>query len=98
MRIGLHFGQEGYGYVGPFGLGNMTFADDVIDLPMVITTLSLGVKIGIGTSGICEDCAIGAEGIGLLWRFWDSRWRWGIGFGFGLRVGVVWRGVCDLWY
>jgi hypothetical protein len=40
--------------VGPFGLCNGTFNNDVIDLAVIITTLSLGVEIGIGTSGNCE--------------------------------------------
>jgi hypothetical protein len=87
--------------VGPFGFCNETFFGDMIDLPIIIMTLSLGVKIGIGTSGNCEDCAVCGESIGLLWGFLDLRWRWRwrwIGFGFDLRVGVVWHGVCDLWH
>jgi hypothetical protein len=62
--------------VGPFGLGDRTFDDDVIDLPVVITALSLGIEVGIGTFGNCEDCAVGGESVGLLWRFLDFRWRW----------------------
>jgi hypothetical protein len=73
--------------VGPFGLCNGTFTGDVINLPIIITALSLGVKIRIGTSDNCEDCVVCGENIGLLWRWW-----WWIGFGFDLRVGVVWHG------
>jgi hypothetical protein len=81
--------------VGPFGLGNKTFDNDVIDLPIIIVVLSLNVKIGVGTSGNCEDCAMGGEIVNLLRRFLDLRWRWWVGFSFDLRVGVVWHWVCD---
>jgi hypothetical protein len=64
---------------------------DVIDLHVVITTLSLGVKISIGASNNCEDCVMGGENINLWRRFLDLRWRWWcwVGFGFDMRVGVV---------
>jgi hypothetical protein len=55
--------------VRPFGLGNRTFDNIVIDLPIIVTALSHGVKIGVGTSSNCEDCAMGGEGVGLLRRF-----------------------------
>jgi hypothetical protein len=72
----------------------------VIDLPIIVTALSHSVKIGVGTSSNCEDCAMGGEGVGLLRRFLDLRWRrrQQIGFGFDLRVGVVWHWVCDFRY
>jgi hypothetical protein len=57
--------------MGPFGLGNRTFAIDVIDLPVIIVVLSLGAEVGVGTSDNCEDCAMGEESVGLLWRFLD---------------------------
>jgi hypothetical protein len=63
-------------YVRPFSLSNRTFDSDVIDLPVIIVALSLGVKINIGASGNCEDCAMGGEDVSLLWRFLDLRWRW----------------------
>jgi hypothetical protein len=84
--------------VGPFGLCNGTFDGDMINLPIIIMMLSLGVDIGIGTSNNCKDCAVCGESVCLLRRFLDLRWRWWIGFGFDLRVGVVWHGVCDLWH
>jgi hypothetical protein len=86
--------------VGLFGLGNGTFDSDMIDLHVIIMTLSLGVKVNIGTSGNCEDCAMGGEGVGLLRRFLVLRWRrrWWIDFGFDLRVDIVWHWVCNLWY
>jgi hypothetical protein len=62
--------------MGPFGLCIGTFDDDVINLPVRITTLSIGVKIGIGTSNNCKDCAVCGQNVGLLWRFLDLRWRW----------------------
>jgi hypothetical protein len=67
----------------------------MINLPVIITTLSLGVEIGIGTSVNCKDCAMCGESVSLLRRFLVLRWRW-IGFDFDLRVGIVWLGVCDL--
>jgi hypothetical protein len=72
----------------------------MIDLPIVISRLSLGVEVGIGTPGDCEDCAMGGEGIRLLWvilNLWQ-RWRWSVGFGFDLKVGIVWHWMCDLWH
>jgi hypothetical protein len=39
-------------YVRPFSLSNRTFDSDVIDLPVIIVALSLGVKINIGASVI----------------------------------------------
>jgi hypothetical protein len=49
-----------------FGLGNGAFDNYMIDLPVIVSTLSLGVEIGIGTSSNCEDCALGGEGVRLL--------------------------------
>jgi hypothetical protein len=65
--------------VRPFGLGNRTFDNDVIDLPVIIVMLPFGVKVGIGTSGNYEDCAMGGESIGLLQRFLDLGWGGGGG-------------------
>jgi hypothetical protein len=85
--------EKGYEHVEPFGLGNMTFNNDVIDLPVIIVMLSLGVKIGVGTSSNCEDCAMGGKIVSLLRRLLNLRWRWRwwVGFDFDLRVGVVWH-------
>jgi hypothetical protein len=57
---------------------------------VVISALSLGVKVGVGASGDCEDCAMGGDGIGLLGRLLDLWRRW-ISFGLDLRVGVIWH-------
>jgi hypothetical protein len=81
--------------VRTFDLCNGTFDDNVIDLPVIITTLSFSVEIGIATSDNCENCAMCGETVGILRRFLDLRWKW-IGFSFDLRVGVVWHGVCNL--
>jgi hypothetical protein len=75
--------------VGPFGLCNGTFDGDVINLPIIITTLSLGVEVSVGTFGNSKDGAMSGESIGLLQRFLDLRWRWWICFGFDLRGSVV---------
>jgi hypothetical protein len=93
MKLGLHLGRRKLWHVGPFGLCNGAFDGDVIDLPVIITALSLDVEVRIGTSYNCKDCAMCGESIGLLRRFLDLRWRWWIGFNFDLRGGVVWHGV-----
>jgi hypothetical protein len=85
--------------VGPLGLRDGAFNGYMIYLPVVISVLPLGVKISVGTSGDCDDCTVGGEGIILLpellnlWR----RWRQWIVFGFNLRACVVWHWVGDLW-
>jgi hypothetical protein len=86
--------------VRPFGLSKGTFNNDVIDLPVIVVALSLGVKVSVGTSDNCEDCVVGRKGVSLLHSFLDLGWRWRrwVGFGFDLGVGVVWHWVCDLWY
>jgi hypothetical protein len=79
-------------------LCNGTFDDNMINLPIIIMMMSLGVEVGVGTYGNYKDCAVCGESVSLLWRFLDLRWTWWIGFGFDLRGGGVWHGVCDLWH
>jgi hypothetical protein len=52
-------GGEGYGHMGPFDSGYGAFDNDMIDLSVIVSMLSLGFKIGVGASGGCEDCAVG---------------------------------------
>jgi hypothetical protein len=69
----------------------VAFDSYMIDLPIIVSMLSLCVRIGIGTFGDCEDCAVGGKGVGLLQRFldlWRGWWR-RIGFGLDLRSGIV---------
>jgi hypothetical protein len=47
-------------------LGKRTFDNDVIDLPVIVVALSLGVEISVGTFGNCKDSAVGGEGFDLL--------------------------------
>jgi hypothetical protein len=65
---------------------------------VVMSSPPLGVKVKVGTSGNCEDCTVGGEGIILLLGFLNLwwRWRWWVGFSLNLRVGVVWHSVGDL--
>jgi hypothetical protein len=86
--------------VGPFSLGDWAFDGYMINLSIVISVLSLGVKIGVGTSSNCEDCAMGREGFRLPRRFLDLWWRWWrwVGLGLDLRIGIIWYWVCDLWH
>jgi hypothetical protein len=53
-------------HVRPFGLSNGAFDSYKVYFSVVISTMSLGVKVGVGTSGNCENCAVGGEGIWLL--------------------------------
>jgi hypothetical protein len=52
--------------VGPFGLSDGAFDSYMIYFSIVISVLSLGVKIDVGTSSNCEDCVVGGEGFELL--------------------------------
>jgi hypothetical protein len=83
-------GGEGYGNVRLFGLSDGAFDSYMIYFSVVISALSLGVKVGVGASGDCEDCAMGGDGIRLLGRLLDLWQRW-ISFGLELRVGVIWH-------
>jgi hypothetical protein len=58
---------------------------------IVTSALSLSVKIGVGTSGDCEDCTMSGEGVILLLRLLDLWWRqrWWDGFSFNLWVSVA---------
>jgi hypothetical protein len=76
MRLGSHLGEEGYGNVGPLGLGDGAFNGYMVYFFLVIYALSLGIKIGVGTSGDCEDCVVSGEGVILLLGFLDLWWRW----------------------
>jgi hypothetical protein len=82
--------------VGLFGLVNWAITSYMINLSIVLSTLSFCVKICDGTAGNCEDCAVGGDGIRLLWRFLDL-WLW-VGFGLDMGIGVVWHWICDLWH
>jgi hypothetical protein len=70
----------------------------MVYLSVVVSVLSFGVKISVGTSNNCEDCAVGGEGFWLLWGFLDlwQRWGWRVGFCLNLRISVAWHWVCDL--
>jgi hypothetical protein len=67
-------------------LGNGVFDSYMIYFSVIVLMLSLGVKVDIGTSGNCKDCAMGWEdfvwllGFLGLWR----RWGWWIDFIFYL--------------
>jgi hypothetical protein len=69
--------------VRPLGLGNGVFDSYVIYFSVIVPALSLGVKVGIGTSGNCKDCAMGWKGFVWLLGFLDLWWRWGGGGGGG---------------
>jgi hypothetical protein len=62
--------------VGPFGLGNRTFDDNMVDLAIIVLALSLGIKIGIEALNDCKDCAMSWEGFSLLLGFLDLWRRW----------------------
>jgi hypothetical protein len=87
--------------VGPFSTGDGTFDSDMVDLAIVISTLSFGFKVCILTSSDCEYGTMGRKVFRLLWRFLDlwQRWRWWwIGFSFDLvGISIAWCRVCYLW-
>jgi hypothetical protein len=62
---------KGYGYLGPFGLGDGAFDGYMIDLSIVVSPLLLSVEINVGTSSDCNDYAMGGKGVSLLWKFTD---------------------------
>jgi hypothetical protein len=41
--------------MGPFGSGYGAFDSDMIDLSIIVSALPLGIKIGVGASGDCEN-------------------------------------------
>jgi hypothetical protein len=41
--------------MGPLGLSDEAFDDYMVYFLIVISALPLGVKVGVGTSGDCED-------------------------------------------
>jgi hypothetical protein len=100
-------GGEGYENVRPLGLGDGAFNSYVIYFSVIVPVPSLGVKVGIRTSGECKECAMCWEvfiwllGFLGLWR----RWGWWIVFVLNLGVIVLhWvgdlrncLGVCNLW-
>jgi hypothetical protein len=57
--------------VGPFGLGDGDFDDNVIDLSIIVSLLPLGVKISVGASSDCDNCDMGGKNLDLVWRFAD---------------------------
>jgi hypothetical protein len=79
--------------VEPLGLGCGAFDSDMINLSVIVSMLSLGIKISNGASGDYQDCAEGGKSVDLLRRFLDLRQRlgWWIDFSFDLGVGVVWH-------
>jgi hypothetical protein len=79
-------------------LSDGAFDGYMVYFTVVISTLPLDVKVGVGTFGDYEDCTVGGEGIILLLGFLNlwRRWRRWVGFGLNLRVGVVWHWVGDL--
>jgi hypothetical protein len=72
----------------PLYLCNGAFDGYVIYLSVIVSTLLLGVGIGVGTSCNYKDCVMGWESFALLLVFlilWQRLW-WRIGFIFYLRV------------
>jgi hypothetical protein len=39
--------------MGPLGLGNRAFYSYMIDLPVIVFVLSLGIEISVGNPGNC---------------------------------------------
>jgi hypothetical protein len=69
-------GGEGYGNMGPLGLGNRAFNRYMFYFSVVVSTLSLGVKVGIEISDDGNDCAMSWEGFILLLGILGLKRRW----------------------
>jgi hypothetical protein len=60
--------------VGPLSLGSRVFDNYMIDLPIIASVLSLGIKISVGTPSSCEDvagvggggCRVPVEALGFV--------------------------------
>jgi hypothetical protein len=52
--------------MGPFGSGDGTFNRHMIDLSIVVSSLSLIVKVSVVASDDSEDCAVGGKVVSLL--------------------------------
>jgi hypothetical protein len=50
-----------HGYVGPFGLGDGAFEDNMIDLSVIVCLLPLVIKIGAGASSDCKNFVVGEK-------------------------------------
>jgi hypothetical protein len=81
-------GGEGYGNVRPLGLSNKTFDNYMIYFSVIVSTLSLGFKVGIGASSDRKDCTVSWESFFLL-ALLDLWWRWGWWIGFVFDLGIV---------
>jgi hypothetical protein len=57
--------------VRPFGFGYWAFDNHMVDLSVVVSLLSLIVKISVGASSNGEDCVMGGKVIILLCRLTD---------------------------
>jgi hypothetical protein len=55
--------------VRPLGLSDGAFDGYMVYFSVVIYALSLSVKIGVGSSGDCEDCGMSGKGVVLLLGF-----------------------------
>jgi hypothetical protein len=81
--------------VGPFSFGDGAFDNHVIDLSIVVSLLSLIVKVGIRASGNGEDCVVGWKVVTLLQRL--AEMGKGVGSWFVLLGCVVWHWIGNLW-
>jgi hypothetical protein len=72
--------------VRPLGLGNGAFDSYVIYFSIIVLALPLCVKVCIGTSSNCKDCAMSWEGFALLLGSWVC----GGGCGGGLALFLIW--------
>jgi hypothetical protein len=84
--------------VRPLGLGNGAFNSYVVYFSVIVSMLSLGVKISIETSDNYKDCAMSWEDFILLLGFLGLWWRWGWWIDFIFYLGVIvlhWVG--NLW-
>jgi hypothetical protein len=84
--------------VGPFGFGDGTFDNHMIDLSVVISQLPLIVEVSVRASGDGENCFIGGKVVILLWRLTNLKQRWGmcVGFWLDLLICAIWHWIGNL--
>jgi hypothetical protein len=66
MKLALCLGRRRLWACGTIGLCNGTFYGDMINMSVIIMTLSLGIEVSVGTSDNCKDCALCGESVSLF--------------------------------
>jgi hypothetical protein len=79
--------------MGPFALGDGAFDGNVIDLSVIVSLLPLVIKVGVGASGNCENCAMGGKLLVCCGGSWICSGCDGGGLVFGLFCWLALFGI-----